>query len=94
MARQYYAGGPGWYGPGWYWDPWFWSYTWLPGDGIFYSPFGWGFYSPWYVGYAPYYGALRFPRRLWPTTYGRYYANRVPPTVGRVNQGRGFAAMP
>jgi hypothetical protein len=23
MARQYYAGGPGWYGPGWYWDPWF-----------------------------------------------------------------------
>jgi len=27
MARQYYAGGPGWYGRGWYWDPWFWSYT-------------------------------------------------------------------
>jgi hypothetical protein len=57
IARQYYAGGPGWYGPGWYWDPGFWSYTWLPGDGIFYSPFGWGFYSPWWVGYAPvYYG--------------------------------------
>ena len=53
MARRYYAGGPGWYGPGWYWDPWFWSYTWLPGDGIFYDPFGWGFYSPGFAGYAP-----------------------------------------
>jgi hypothetical protein len=62
IARQYYAGGPGWYGPGWYWDPWFYSYTWLPGSGIFYSPFGWGFYSPLWVGYAPvYYG--RYPYR-------------------------------
>jgi hypothetical protein len=61
MARQYYAGGTGWYGPGWYWDPWFWSYTWLPGDGIFYDPFGWGFYSPWFVGYAPvFYGGYGY----------------------------------
>jgi len=30
------------YGAGWYWDPWFGSYTFIPGDGIFYSPFGWG----------------------------------------------------
>ena len=61
MARQYYAGGSGWYGPGWYWDPWFWSYTWLPGDGIFYDPFGWGFYSPWFVGYAPiFYGGYGY----------------------------------
>ena len=61
MARQYYAGGPGWYGPGWYWDPGFWSYTWLPGDGIFYDPFGWGFYSPWFVGYAPiFYGGYGY----------------------------------
>jgi hypothetical protein len=55
-AKQYYAGGPGWYGPGWYWDPYFTSYTWIPGDGIFWSPFGWGFYSPFYVGYAPFFG--------------------------------------
>lgn len=48
-ARKYYAGGSGWYGPGWYWDAPFWAYTWIPGDGMFYSPFGWGFYSPWYV---------------------------------------------
>lgn len=50
-------GGPGWFGAGWYWDPFFASYTFIPGDGIFYSPFGWGYYSPFYVVDAPiYYG--------------------------------------
>jgi hypothetical protein len=49
-------GGPGWFGAGWYWDPFFASYTFIPGDGIFYSPFGWGYYSPFYVVGAPYYG--------------------------------------
>jgi len=58
-ARVYVSGGPGWFGPGWYWDPFFTAYTWIPGDGLFYSPFGWGFYSPFWVGYAPYYG--RYP---------------------------------
>ena len=52
-TAQLYVGGPGWYGPGWYWDPWFTAYTWIPGDGIFYSPFGWGFYSPAWVWRAP-----------------------------------------
>ncbi len=61
--------GFGWWGADWYWDPWFSAYTFIPGDGIFYSPFGWGFYSPWLAyesplfhggygygyGYAPYY---------------------------------------
>ncbi|HML17873.1 MAG TPA: hypothetical protein VK419_12655 [Bryobacteraceae bacterium] len=56
VAQQYVAGGPYWYGAGWYWDPWYDAYTWLPGDGIFWSPFGWGFYSPWMVGYAPFFG--------------------------------------
>jgi hypothetical protein len=54
-ARVYFAGGSGWYGPGWYWDPFFTAYTWIPGSGIFYSPFGWEFYSPLWVSYAPYY---------------------------------------
>jgi hypothetical protein len=49
----FYGGG---YGPGWFWDPYFSAYTWLPYDGIFYSPFGWGFYSPGFVYAAPYYG--------------------------------------
>jgi hypothetical protein len=58
-ARVYVSGGPGWFGQGWYWDPFFTAYTWIPGDGLFYSPFGWGFYSPLWVGYAPNYG--RYP---------------------------------
>jgi hypothetical protein len=53
--------GPGWWGPGfwgpgfggWWWDPWFSAYTFMPAGGIFYSPFGWGFYSPGLVYRAP-----------------------------------------
>lgn len=56
-----YAGGAGWYpgpwyGAGWYWDPWFSAYTFVPGAGLWYDPFGWGFYSPVVVGVAPYFG--------------------------------------
>jgi len=29
------------------------AYTFIPGDGIFYSPFGWGFYSPFCVYDSP-----------------------------------------
>jgi hypothetical protein len=47
LAREY-AGDAGFY-PGWYWAPGLYSYTWLPGDGLFWSPFGYGFYSPWYL---------------------------------------------
>lgn len=92
MARQYYAGGSGWYGPGWYWDPWFWSYTWIPGGGMFYSPFGWGYYSPWLVGYAPYYGYGLYGGYGY---YGRYYAGRaVHGPMGRVPEGRAYASLP
>jgi hypothetical protein len=55
-AGIYAYGGPGWYGPGWYWNPWFSAYTWIPGQGIFWDPFGWGFFAPGFVGYAPLYG--------------------------------------
>jgi hypothetical protein len=48
QLAQEYAGAPGFY-PGWYWNPWVYSYTWLPGDGLFWSPFGYGFYSPAYI---------------------------------------------
>jgi hypothetical protein len=44
-----------WYGDGWYWDPAFGAYTFIPYDGIFFDPFGWGFYSPWFVYGAPYF---------------------------------------
>lgn len=53
-------GGPGWFGAGWYWDPYFASYTFIPGDGIFYSPFGWGYYSPFYIVGSPYYYGPRY----------------------------------
>jgi hypothetical protein len=51
----------GWYGPGWYWNPWFSAYTFMPGYGFAYSPFGWGFGYPWAYGgfYRPVY--LRAP---------------------------------
>jgi hypothetical protein len=55
QARQY-AGGVGFYGPNWYWNPWYSAYTFIPGDGFFYDPFGWGFYSPWLVYRAPLFG--------------------------------------
>lgn len=55
--------GPGWWGAGWYWDPWFDDFTFIPGDGIFYSPFGWGFYSPWWVYQAPFYGGYGYRGR-------------------------------
>jgi len=70
-ARTYYVNGfygPGWIGPGWYWDPWFAGYTFIPGDGIFYNPFGWGFYSPFwvyrsplFVGFGGHYGSRGVP---------------------------------
>lgn len=60
---------PGGYaGPGWFWDPWFSAYTYVPGEGVFYSPFGWGFYSPAWIGYAPGFG-YGVPYRY----YGRGY---------------------
>jgi FecR protein len=45
----------GWFGTGWYWDPWFGTYTFIPADGILYSPFGWGFYSPAFVLDSPFF---------------------------------------
>jgi hypothetical protein len=43
-----YAGEPG-FAPGWFWDAGLYGYTWLPGDGAFFNPFGYGFYSPYYL---------------------------------------------
>jgi hypothetical protein len=60
--------GPGWLGADWYWDPSFDCYTFIPGDGIFYSPFGWGFYPPYLAYEAPiYYGhGGHFPHHFGP----------------------------
>jgi len=54
-ARTYVAG-PGFWGAGWYWNPWYGAYTFIPADGFFFDPFGWGFYSPLFVYRAPFFG--------------------------------------
>jgi hypothetical protein len=53
LAAQYAGYGPqygyGGFAPGWAWDPYLYGYDWLPGGGPFFSPFGYGFYSPYYL---------------------------------------------
>src|SRR5579872_115110 len=91
--------GFGWWGADWYWDPWFSAYTFIPGDGIFYSPFGWGFYSPWLAyesplfyryggfgyGYTPYYHHFSTNYHNWGP--GAHY-------VGGPNYARGIYRGP
>lgn len=61
-ARNVFVnGGAYWDGPGWYWNPYWDLYGFIPGDGIWYSPFGWPFYSPWVAyGYGFGYGGYGF----------------------------------
>jgi hypothetical protein len=84
-ARVYVAGGPGWYGPGWYWDPWFSAYTWIPGAGVLWSPFGWGFYSPVAIYSSPF-----FAYRGYYGHFGPAYRAIAPRPAIRP----GFAASP
>jgi hypothetical protein len=85
VAREYVNGGPGWYGAGWYWSPWYDAYTWIPGDGIWWGPFGWGFFSPWYVGYAPFYFGYGYG-------FPGYYHHFGPAYHAPMVAGRPFAA--
>lgn len=43
-----YEGAPG-FATGWFWNAGLYGYTWLPGYGAFFDPFGYGFYSPYYL---------------------------------------------
>jgi hypothetical protein len=71
-----YAGNSGFY-PGWYWAGGPYGYTWLPGDGLFWSPFGYGFYSPYYLyGGGFVYG--RFGRGFYPYRGGFGYRGGHP----------------
>ncbi|HEX7361664.1 MAG TPA: hypothetical protein VF283_14335 [Bryobacteraceae bacterium] len=52
--RGLYTAFGGFAAPGWAWNPMFSSWAWLPGAGMsFFSPFGFGFFAPAVVGYAP-----------------------------------------
>lgn len=84
-ANIYVGGGFGWFGDGWYWDPWFDAFTFIPGDGIFYSPFGWGFYSPAFVYAAPIFYGGSYYRHFGPNRHawgpGAHYG--LPANYGR-----------
>jgi hypothetical protein len=68
LAAQY-AGYGGAFNPGWYWDSSLYAYDWLPGGwDPFFSPFGYGFYSPYYL----YGGGFVYGRGF----YGRGYGYR------------------
>jgi hypothetical protein len=58
-ARTYVVNPGLWYGSGWYWDPYFSFYSFFPGSGFLYSPFGWGLYSPWVAPVVLYRGGGR-----------------------------------
>ena len=87
--------GLGWYGSGWYWDPWFGAYTFIPGDGIFYSSFGWGFYSPFWAFDAPiFFGDGHFHHHFDPDGRGGDRGRHYDPGVrgGGYHAGHGYAA--
>ncbi|HTC87508.1 MAG TPA: hypothetical protein VK686_04370 [Bryobacteraceae bacterium] len=67
---------PGFLG-GWAFNPVFGMYTYLPYEGFGYSPFGYTYYSPYTVGYAPSYGGS-----------GYAYGGGVSRTAGLTNNGR------
>jgi hypothetical protein len=64
----------------WAFNPWFGMYTFLPGAGFGYSPFGWDFFSPATVGYiyTPY---------LWGGGYAYPTLGRVTPPTNNGNSG-------
>jgi hypothetical protein len=67
LAEEY-AGASG-FDPGWYWAGGPYGYTWLPGDGLFWNPYGYGFYSPYYLYGGGFiygrYGRGVYPYRGW-----------------------------
>lgn len=97
QARIYVNGGPGWFGPGWYWNPWFRCYTFIPSAGIFYSPFGWAFYSPFAVYRSPFsYGGYwgrphRFGEMHYPYGHGIEPRGGFRGPVGGFHGGRTFS---
>lgn len=80
LASQY--AGYGSFSPGWYWAGGPFGYTWLPGNGLYWNTFGYGFYSPYYL----YGGGFVYPGR------GFYGSGRgyVYPGRGYVRPGSGY----
>ena len=93
LASEY--AGYGAMAPGWYWDAGFWGYTWLPGDGLLWSPFGWGFYSPRYIFYGGpvFHGGRAYAGRSYAQFRGEGFSGGGAHAMGRGFSGGGAHAM-
>ena len=73
----------------WSWNPYFGMFTYLPGAGFGYNPFGWAFYSPYTVGmlYVPGYYGYGYPGAPVYTNVGRGPTTLagVKPSLGATN---------
>ena len=74
------------YGSGWYWNPYFASYSFFPVDGLLYSPFGYGFYSPWAFYGGGYRGGVIY-RSGPPPVRGVFHGGSVPVVPQGVQRG-------
>jgi len=88
----------GWWGAGWYWDPFWMDFAFMPGWDMMWGPFGWPFFSPWGVGWAPYYGfGYGGPYYHYPVATGRVAraAGVMPPLAHQPIKGSPrFHALP
>jgi hypothetical protein len=63
----------------WAWNPWFGMFTYLPNSGMYNSPYGFGYFSPYAVGYM--YGPYS------PYAYGNGYAGGITSGAGGIGRG-------
>lgn len=101
-AQTYMNAGLDWYSDGWFWDPWYGAYTFMPCDGILFSPFGWGYYSPYYAYQAPFFYGVHYYHHFSPnyTAWGPGAHYGMPANYGHgvhygprsTFNGPGFAA--
>jgi hypothetical protein len=89
----------GWGGPGWYWDPFMWDFAFMPGWGMGWGAFGYPFFSPWMVGFAPYYGFYGYHYGVGNGVYNypvtRAANQPLPPLAHNTVAGSaGFRALP
>jgi hypothetical protein len=90
--------GTPWRTGGWMWSSLLDEYTYLPGAGLLYSPFGWGFWSPLYMGYyyTPVYYTAGAPS-AGKSGFGTGQSGRTPPgnvTGGTASNPRGGITRP
>ena len=80
-AQSVANSGISWHSNAWLWDPWYGAFTYVPAGGVLFNPWGWGFWSPGMVLYAPtpFYGGY----------YGGYYPGYGYPSGTGAASGNG-----